>query len=101
MNNRHGEVAAGMVLDGLFLGAWLILHSVARSFNDDGVGMMEESIQHGGGNGAVVIENRGPLFEGLVGGEGDGSSLIALTDHLEEEISPLLIDGQITDLIQN
>ena len=90
-----------MFPDRLFLGCWLIFHSVAWSFDDDGVCMMEQAIQHRGGNGAVVIENRGPLFEGFVGGQGNGSSLVALADDLEKQISPLLIDGQVTDLIQN
>ena len=85
----------------LFFGFLLIFHSVAGSFDDEGVGMMEEAIQDCGGNGAVVIENRGPMFEGFVGGQGDGAAFIALADDLEEQISPFLIDGQIADLIQN
>ena len=66
-----------MLLDGLFLGFRLIFHSVAGSFDHDGVRVMEEAIEHGGGNGAVVVENRRPMFERFVGGQGDGSSLIA------------------------
>ena len=63
--------------------------------------MMEQSIQYRRGNGAVVIENRRPLFEGFVGGQGNGSSLMVLADDLEEQISPLLIDRQVTDLVQH
>jgi len=48
--------------------AWLVLHPIAGAFNDDGFGMMQEAVEHRGGNGAVVVEDRGPLLEGLVGG---------------------------------
>jgi len=41
------------------------------------------------------------VFEGLVGGEDDRPALVALTDHLEEEIGTVLVDGQITNLIQD
>ncbi len=46
----------------------LVFHPIAWAFDQDGFCMMEESIQHGRGDGAVVIENGGPLFEWLVGG---------------------------------
>ena len=89
-----------MLLAGLFFSFLLIFHPVAGSFDDDRVGMMEEPVQDGGGNGAVVFENRGPMFEGFVGGQGDGAAFVALADDLEKQISPFLIDGQIADLIQ-
>ena len=55
--------------------------------------MMEESVKDGGGDGAVVVEDGGPLFEGFVGGEDDGTAFVALADDLEEEVGPMLVDG--------
>jgi hypothetical protein len=46
----------------------LVLHPIAGTFDNDGFGMMQEAVEHRGGNGAVVVEDRGPLLEGLVGG---------------------------------
>jgi hypothetical protein len=62
----------------------LILHSVAGAFDDDRLGMMQEPIQDGRGNGAVIIENRRPLFERFVGRQDNRAALLALADHLKE-----------------
>ncbi len=55
----------------------MIFHALAGAFEDHGPGVMEEPMQHGRGEGAVVVENRGPLFEGFVGGQNKGSALVA------------------------
>ena len=46
----------------------LIFHTEALAFDDDGVGMMQQPIQDRGGQGAIMVEDRGPLLEGAVGG---------------------------------
>jgi hypothetical protein len=51
----------------------LVLHPIAGTFDDDGFGMMQEAVEHRRGNGAVVVEDRGPLLEGLVGGQEAGA----------------------------
>lgn len=48
--------------------------------------MVQHAIKDGGGNGAVVVEDFGPCFEGFVGGEDDGSLFVALTEDLKEEV---------------
>lgn len=45
----------------------LVLHSVAPAFDDHGFGVVQEPVQHGAGQGAVVVEDFGPVFIGLVG----------------------------------
>lgn len=79
----------------------LVLHAVALALNDDGFGVMKESVQDRGSEGGVVVEDFGPGFVGLVGGEDDGASFVALADYLEEEVGAGLVDGQITEFIND
>jgi hypothetical protein len=74
----------------------MVLHSVAFSVNEDGLCMVQEAIQDGGSEGAVVIEDLRPVFERTVRSDNDGTLLVAQTDDLEEEIGAVLIDGQVT-----
>ena len=46
----------------------LVFHPEALAFDDDGVGMMQQPIQDRGGQGAVMVEDRGPLLKGAVRG---------------------------------
>ena len=78
----------------------MILHAVAAAFDDDGLGVMQEAVQDGGGDGAVVVEHRGPLLEGFVGRQNNRTPFVALADDLEEEVGPVLIDRQIPELVQ-
>ena len=63
--------------------------------------MMKKSIQDGGGNSAIAVEDRGPLFEGFIGGNDDGTAFVSLTDDLEKQVGSALVDGQIPYLVQN
>lgn len=58
----------------------MIFHAVAAAFDDNGVGMMKEAVEDGGGDGAVVIENGGPLFGGFVRGQNNGTALVSLAN---------------------
>ena len=78
-----------------------VLHPVAGALDDDGLGVVQEPIQNGGGNGAVVVEDRRPLFEGLVGRQHDGTALVALADDLEEQVGAVLVDRQVANLVQD
>jgi hypothetical protein len=55
--------------------------------------MVQEPVQNRRSQGAVVIEDFGPVFIGLVGGQDDRTMLIALADDLEEQVSACFIDG--------
>ena len=63
--------------------------------------MVEEPVEDGGGKSCVVIEDLRPVFEGAVGGDDQGSALVALTDDLEEEIGAEFIYGEITEFIKD
>ena len=76
------------------------IRKLVPSIRND-VGVVEKAVEDGGGNGAVAVEDCGPLLEGFVGGEHDGAALVALADRLEEEVCAALIDGKITDLVKD
>ena len=48
--------------------------------------MVKEAIEDDGGNGAIAVEDRGPLFKGFVGGDDDRTAFVALADDLEEQV---------------
>jgi len=62
---------------------------------------MKKAIEDGGGNGAIAVEDSGPLFEGFVGGDDDGTAFVSLADDLEKQIGSALIYGQVPHLVQN
>ena len=49
----------------------MVFHPVTGTFDHDDFSVMEESVKDGGSKGVVVIEDRGPLLKGLVGGQAD------------------------------
>lgn len=86
---------------GDLFGFFYFSHSVAGALDDDGFAVMQQSIQDGGCEGAVVVEDTGPVFEGFVGGQQDGSAFVAGTDDLEEQVGSCFVDGQVADLIED
>ena len=76
-----GACRFGCVADRLGFG--LILHAVAAALDQYHLGMVEQAVKNGRGDGAVVGEDGGPVLEGLVGGEDNRAALVTLADHLE------------------
>ncbi len=56
---------------------------------------MQEAVEDGGGDAGVVVEDRRPVFVGLIGGDDDGAALVALADDLKEQIGSNFVQGQI------
>jgi hypothetical protein len=79
----------------------LVFHAEAFSFDDHRLGMMEQPIQDGGGQGAVLVEDLGPLLKGPDRGDNDRPLFIAQRDDLEEQIGAGLVDGEIAQLVQD
>ena len=77
----------------------LVFHAITFAVNDHGFSVMQKPVQHGAGQRAVVVEDFGPVFIGLVGGQQDGALLIALADDLKEQVGADLVDGQIAYFI--
>jgi len=46
--------------------------------------VVKETIEDGGGDGAIAVEDSGPLFKGFVGGDDNRTAFVALADNLEE-----------------
>src|SRR6202049_3902035 len=79
----------------------LVLGAVALAFDDDGVGVVQDAVEDGGGQGAVVVEDLRPVFVGAVGGDHHRSALVALADDLEQQVCAVLVDRKVTELIDN
>jgi hypothetical protein len=77
----------------------LILHPVATAFHDHGFSVVQKPVQHGAGQGAVVIEDFGPVFIGLVGRDDGRTGFIPLAEDLEEQIGAYFIDRQVSKLV--
>ena len=79
----------------------LIFHPEALAFDDDGIGMMQQPIEDRGGQGAVMVEDRGPLLEGTVGGNNQRPLFIAEADHVEEQIGTDLVYRKIAEFVKD
>ncbi len=82
---------------------WLFAFSaaVAIAFDKDGLSVVEKTVQQGGGHGGVTSEDTGPVFEGDVGSDDDGAMLVAFGDNLEQELGTSLVEGEVSQLINN
>ena len=79
----------------------LVFHPEALAFDDDRVGMMQQPIEDCRGQGAVMVEDRGPLLKSTVGGNDERPLFIAQADHLEEQIGACLVNRQIAEFIED
>src|SRR5262249_15589307 len=70
-----------------------VFHPIAFAFEEHRLGVMEQTIEHGGSNGGVVIEDTRPVLVDLIGRDEGRAFLVAATDNLEQKISPGLVDG--------
>ena len=62
--------------------------------------MMDEPVDQGTGQG-VIVEDFSPVLKRSVGRQNNRSLLVAFGDDLEEEIGPLLIEGEEADLVDH
>ena len=79
----------------------LASHAKAFAFDDHGLGVVQQPIQDGGGQGAVIVEHLGPLLKRPVGGDHDRALFIAQADDLEEEIGPRLVNGEVAEFVED
>ena len=77
----------------------LVLHAIAFAFDNYGFGMMQKPVEDRGSDGAVIVEDFRPVLEGAVGGQQNGSALIAVADDLKQEIGAGFIERQIAKFI--
>jgi hypothetical protein len=75
-----------------------VLEPVAVAFEADDVGVVDETVDHGGGDG-VVAEDLAPAAERGVGGDVDAGGLVAGGDELEEQVGGLGLERDVADLV--
>jgi hypothetical protein len=73
---------------------YAVLHAVAGAFDENGFGVVEETVEHGGGD---------KCYRRLCwkfGSKYDRTAFVALADDLEEQVGSALVDGKIADLVE-
>jgi hypothetical protein len=73
---------------------------IAIAFEGDDVGVVDEPVDHGGGN-DVVAEHLAPPAEGLVAGDDETGSFVAAGDELEEQVGRFGLEGDVADFIDD
>jgi hypothetical protein len=66
--------------------------AVAGTFEGEDVGVVNDSVDHGGGDG-LVSDDAGPAGERQVAGEHQRGVFVAGADELEEEVCCVLLEG--------
>src|SRR6476660_5026435 len=77
-----------------------VSHPIAVSLNDDRLPVMHQPVDQGRCQGVVHIKQGAPFPEGTIRGNHDRSNFITGGDNLEQQIGPMLVDGQIAQLIE-
>jgi len=62
---------------------------------------MEQPIQDGSGQGAVMVQEGGPLLQSAVGGQDQRPVFIAEAEHLAEQIGAGLVQGERAELVED
>ena len=61
-------------------------HAIARPIDNRCLGVVKQSVEQRRCQGAVVVEDLGPILECPIGGDDDRSLFISLADNLEEQV---------------
>src|SRR5215813_766275 len=77
------------------------LGAEALALNDDGIDVVEDAVEDGGGERAVVVEDLRPVLVGTIGGDHHRRALVALADDLKQQIGTVLIDRQVAELVDD
>src|SRR5436190_22588964 len=73
-----------------------LAQAVALAFERDHGGVVDESVDQGGGDHGVA-EDLAPLFEAAVTGDDDRAALVAAGDEREEQVGRAALEGQVAD----
>src|SRR5262249_18260153 len=73
----------------------------ALALNDDGIDVVEDAVEDGGGERAVVVEDLRPVLVGTIGGDDHRRALVALADDLKQQIGTVLVDRQVAELVDD
>jgi hypothetical protein len=73
---------------------------IAVAFDGDDVGVVDEPVDHGGGD-DVVAEHLTPSAAGLAAGNDETGSFVAAGDELEEEVGRFGLEWDVADFIND
>ena len=77
-----------------------MLSLIHISLDDEGFGVMEETVEESGGHGGVAGEDVGPVLKGDVGGDDGRAAFVAFADDLEEEFATALIEREVAEFVE-
>ena len=77
-----------------------VFEPVGVAFEGDDFGVVDEAVDHGGGD-DVVAEHFAPAAEGLVDGDDQGGAFVAGGDELEEQVRRFGFEGDVADLVDD
>src|ERR1700677_761155 len=72
--------------------------AVAVALEGVDLGVVDESVDHGGGD-DVVVEDLSPAAEGHVARNDQAGAFVPARDELEEEVGRVGVEGQVADLV--
>ena len=75
-----------------------VLEPVAVSLEGEDFGVVDEPVDHGGGD-DVVAEDLAPAAEDLVTGDDQAGSFVAGRDELEEQVRGFGFEGDVADFV--
>jgi hypothetical protein len=77
-----------------------VFESVAVAFEGDGFGVVNEAVDHGGGD-DVVAEDLAPAAEGFVGGDDQAGAFVAGGHQLEKQVGGFGFERDIAHLVDD
>ena len=77
-----------------------VLEAVAVAFQADDLGVVDETVDHGGGD-DVVAEDLAPRPKGLLEVTMRLAALVAGGDELEEQVGGLGLEGDVADFVDD
>ena len=72
---------------------------IAVAFDDEGLCVMQKSIQQRGCHGGVTGEDSWPVFESDVGGNDNRAALVTFGDNLKEQLCTALVQGEVAQFV--
>jgi hypothetical protein len=77
-----------------------VCEAVGVAFECDDVGVVDEAVDHCGGD-DVVAEDFAPAAEGFVAGDDQAGAFVAGRDELEEQVRGFGFEGDVADLVDD
>ena len=77
-----------------------VFEPVAVALEGDDLGVVDEPVDHGGGD-DVVAEDFAPAAEGLVAGDDQAGAFVAGGDELEEQVRGFGFERDVADLVDD